>query len=248
MKVLIAIPSKARVETLEKNAYQWIKHISGIDWKIFVEPQDFVEYSHVFGFENVKDIQADNRGLGYAKDFITSYAKSAGYDLIFKIDDDIRGFTDFRKKLKPEGTGRYLSALIPQLAKCFNIQPELGAIAFPYAFEMYDRKLWEATKRIQTAYLIRTDLMYSNRAVSVFEDFVAGLHVLTQGKKILKYCLTGIDMGVKVGGGSGGHQMFDRHAQALKEVEELRKVYPPLCFRAVDKPWKIEPDLRSVEL
>ena len=55
-------------------------------------------------------------------------------------------------------------------------------------------------------------------------------------------------MGVKVVGGTGGHQSFDRKEQALSEVEELRKIYPPLAFRAVDKSWGIEPDLSSVKI
>ncbi len=248
MKVLIAIPSKARIETLEENAYSWVKYLVGVDWKIFVEPQEEDEYRHVFGYENVVAIGADNLGLGYSKMCIKAYAINNHYDLVFKLDDDIRGFTDFRKKMKPEGTAHYMSLLLKQLAVCFEKNEELGAIAFPYSFEMYEKKVWEPTKRLQTAFMMRTELMHAEKHISVFEDFAAGLWILTRGKKIMKYCLTGIDMGVKVGGGSGGHQVFDRHAQALKEVVQLRNIYPPLTFRPVDKPWKIEPDLRSVNL
>ena len=58
----------------------------------------------------------------------------------------------------------------------------------------------------------------------------------------------GQDNGVAVGEGTGGLQDFDRSQLAEIEAEQLRKMYPPLTFRKVDKPWKIEPDVKSIKL
>lgn len=246
MKILLAIPSKARAETLKKYTYQWLSLLSeSVDWKIFVEPQDLGEYS---GIQNLVPLPENNQGLGYAKSFIKSYAERHGYDFIFKLDDDIRGFTDFRKKRTPIETRWFIEKNLPLWLKCFENYKDLGAIAFPYSFEMYERKLWEPTKRVQTAYIVRTSMLYDNPNCSVFEDFATGLHIFVRGGRIMRYCMAGIDCGVKVGGGSGGHQSFDRRAKAELEVPILRSIYPPLDFRAVDKPWGIEPDIGSVKL
>ena len=36
--------------------------------------------------------------------------------------------------------------------------------------------------------------------------------------------------------------------EIIQKYELLRKIYPPLVFRKVNKPWEIEPDLRSVKI
>ena len=46
----------------------------------------------------------------------------------------------------------------------------------------------------------------------------------------------------------GGMFDFDRSKLVTQEAELLRKIYPPLIFRKVDKPWKIEPDMKSIKL
>lgn len=246
MKILIAVPSKNRMETLEKFTYQWLKLLS-FDWKIFVEPQDFEKYANVA--TNLISIEKDNQGFSYVKSFIKNYAEKNGYDLVFKVDDDIKCFTDFRKNTTPEKTAELLTEFINEKVMKGFENPLLGAISFPYSFEMFEKKEWTKSKRIQTCYICRTEYVQQPiLGISVFEDFAVGIKILTDGKIILKYGLLGQNMGVKVGGGTGGHQDFDRNEQALKEVDLLRKIYPPLKFKKVSKAWSVEPDLRSVKL
>ena len=249
MKTLIAVPSKDRVETLKKYTFSWLCLITEIDYKIFVEPQDFEKYKETgIPEEKLFNIGQDNQGLAYSKSQIVNYSKENGYDLVFKVDDDIRCFTDFRKSTTPEKTAELLTNFIKYVEPKFE-ESNLGGITFPYSFEMFEQIAWEKTKRMQTCYLIRTDLLVpSVQGISVFEDFAVGLNALTKGFLLLRYGLLGQNMGVKVGGGTGGHQSFDRSEKAKQEVELLRKIYPPLDFRRVNKPWKIEPDLRSVKL
>lgn len=247
MKLLFAIPSKNRVEILKDNALAWVPAV-GTDWKVFVEPQDYEKYAPLVTEPNLVPLPKNNQGLGYAKQTIKAYAERHGYTHIFKLDDDIRGFTNYRKKLDPVDTAQWVAEFLLDIEKAFEEYPQVKAVAFPYSFEMYEKKQWEVTKRVQTAYVVATESLYVNPAVSVFEDFAVGLHILVNGGLVVKYGLAGINMGVKVGGGTGGHQSYDRYAQAVSELDELRKLYPPLNFRKVPKPWKIEPDLSSVDL
>lgn len=246
MKILIAIPSKNRIEVLKKNALSWVPHV-GMDWRVFVEPQDLEKYSEV-PMSNVEVLPHNDQGLGYAKAKIREFALKNGYTHIFKIDDDVKGFTNYRASLSAEGMINWFHEFMQDVSEAFERYPRIKAVSFNYSFEMYERKQWEVTKRVQTAFIVEAESMYVNPNISVFEDFATGLAIIAKGGMVMRYGYAGIQMGVKVGGGEGGHQSFDRAAQALREVEELRKLYPPLAFRKVDKAWKIEPDLSSVTL
>ena len=164
------------------------------------------------------------------------------------MDDDIKGWTNYRKALKGEKAASYFTETLDKLIAAFREFPVLRAITFPYKFEMFEEIPWRVTKRIQTAYIVRTSDMHADPRISVFEDFAAGLSIVARGGVIQRYGLMGIDCGVKVGGGTGGHQSFDRSAKAKDEVALLKEIYPPLQFRKVEKFWEIEPDLRSVKL
>lgn len=244
MKILIAIPSKDRVDIFKRNAWQWLIY-TGLEYKVFIEPQDQEKYK---GLVDIVIMDKNNQGLGYAKQCIKQYAQQNGYDFIFKVDDDVRGFTNYRKKLPPQEAGQWLAQVIEDIKQAFEQYPEIKAVGFPYSFEMYEKKHWEVTKRLQTAYIVRTQDFHVNPGISVFEDFAAALSIIAGGGIVMRYGLAGIDMGVKVGGGTGGHQSFDRFEQAKKELDLLRKIYPPLNFRKVDKPWKIEPDIGSISI
>ncbi len=248
MKLLVAIPSKKRLDVLMANALAWIPQCD-LDWRVFVEPQDFEVYKESVAEERLVNIGANDQGLGFSKGVIKKYAQENGYTHIFKIDDDVKGFTRFRTVMRPVTKQReWIQEVLAKIEKSLIEYPQVKCVAFPYSFEMYDRKGWEVTKRVQTAYIIETEWLYENPKVSVFEDFATGLSVLVQGGLIAKFCLAGIQMGVKVGGGTGGHQSYDRAEKAVMEGYELRNLYPPLNFRKVDKAWKIEPDMSSVNL
>lgn len=251
MKTLVAIPSKNRIDILKANALKWLEHIEA-DWKVFVEPQDYRNYvpflaSHSEAPTHIVALMENNRGLGYSKQSIKDYAKAHGYDLIFKVDDDISGWTDFRKVLKGKEGAAQFNKNLKEIVEAFEKHPQLAVVSFPYSFQMFEEFQFKKTKRVQTAYITRVEDFHADPAISVFEDFSVGLNAIVQGKLVLYYG-SGISMGVKVGGGEGGHQSFDRQERAMKEIEELRKIYPPLGFRKVDKIWGYEPDLKSVKI
>ena len=245
MKTLLAIPSKNRADTLRKNALSWIDAV-GYDWRIFLEPQDVEEYN--LPMENVCVLSENNKGYGFAKTEIKKFALENNYDSIFKLDDDIKSWTDFRKMLAPKDAGIHLRSVIEKIEFLLQENPRLAGVSFPYSFQMFDRYDFKKTKRVQTAYLFRTNDFYADERVSNFDDFAMSIRAIVNNKMILMCGLTGIGLGVKVGGGTGGQQDFDRMEQSRGEAEVLRELFPLLNFRSVEKRWGIEPDLRSIKM
>lgn len=244
-KVLIAVPSKARVETFQKYTWQWVKEFP--DFRLFVEPQDYEAYAFIPGMDASKivSLSANNRGLAFAKESIYNYAKENEFDFIFKVDDDIKGWTDFRNRTDAQGTKTVFERMLHDCLKKFEEHREVKAIGFPYSFQMYHRQSFSLTSRLQTAYITRLNNFGWHEELNVFEDFWTGLKIRINGGVVLRYELAGMDLGVKVGGGKGGHQVFNRKEQAEREIGVLRRLYPALKVRRVEKKaWEVEPVMR----
>lgn len=251
MKILIAIPSKKRAEVLRKNALAWVR-LTGIDFAVFVELEDLKDYREMFQKEQVPlkivCLNESSKGLGYSKVSIKKYADANGYDVIVKIDDDVSGWTDFRTKLTPQQSAEKFKFILSESIDLFNKNPDVVCVSFPYSFQMFEQKDFKKDKRVQTAYIARTEYFHADPRISAFEDFAVGLNAIVKQKLVMKYGMSGICMGVQVGKGEGGHQSYNRERQAYSEIDVLREIYPPLKFRKVDKIWHYEPDLRSVKV
>ncbi len=247
MKILVAIPSKNRVDILKENTLSWVKYID-VDWMVFVEPQDLMNYRLTVGTKNCIPLDENNKGLGYSKTIIKNYAEKYDYDLVFKLDDDVKGWTEFRKILKGKEAAERFNKNLEDIVEIFEQQPQVAVVSFPYSFQMFEQFLFKKNKRVQTCYITRIEDFHTDPRISVFEDFSVGLKAIVSQKLVLWYGMSGIAMGVKVGGGTGGHQDFDRKERALKEIEVLREIYPPLAFREVNKIWCYEPDLKSLKI
>lgn len=250
MKILFAVPSKNRVEIFEKYALPWLKCLEG-SVTVFVEPQDYEKYDKFFeGNIEVVDIKENDKGLWFVKEFIQKFAAANGYDLVFKIDDDTKGFTDYRISAKtPEETAKNVKKFLALFEEQVWHHKEIKAIAFPYSFHMFDDFDFKPVKKVQSTYLVRTEfLTVEGKNFSVFEDFAVGLNIVVNNGFVMKYGRSGQMVGVPVGGGTGGHQDFDRRKLAEVEAGLLREIYPPLLFCKVNKSWGIEPDMRSIKM
>lgn len=226
MRTLVAIPSKNRPYNIEKYVLPFMKRL-GLDFAIFVEPQDYQNYKN---FPNVVQMSENDKGLGYALMFAKNYAKKNGYDVIFKIDDDVHSVGEIENDLD-------------KIAKAMSI-PQVAAISFPYDFEFYaktSKMFTRENKRIQTAYFIKTDKYRPRADVSTFEDFFQFMQIILNGEKTL-FCSKHLIKCAPVGGGKGGLQMFDRSELALKEIQIFKSIDPTIdvIFKK-DKPWKYEP-------
>jgi hypothetical protein len=225
MKCLVFIPSKGRPENVKKFVLPFMGRLK-LDYKIFVEPQDAAKYP----FANVEVIDANDKGLGYATSYAKAYAKRHFYDLVFKIDDDVKGIGAIEND-------------IHKVIDAFKID-KLGAVVFPYSFEFYSKstKLFtRANKRVQTCYIMRERLFRPSPEVSTFEDFYQYLLLRNDGYETL-LCSRHLIECAPVGSGSGGLQVFDRQAMAKKEIAIFKAIDPTIdIITKPNKPWKYEP-------
>lgn len=253
MKLLVAVLSKGRYKTIFKHTLRWLPRV-GYDVRIFVEPQEIQAYrdqAKIGNMENYTDlrddqfidIQQNDQGLSYVKGFIKDYATEHGYELVFKMDDDIHRFSTHGKNKSDDEMLKDFIFMVGECRKTFGMYPDVAAIGFGYRNELYELKKWSAINaRLQTAYLIRTEWLQSG--FNTFEDFAQYIYIRAGNKVTLRYGLVGLDC-ADVGVNKGGLQAFDRKAQAQEEAERLKLIYPALQFKNVDKAWGIEPALNG---
>lgn len=252
MKLLVAIPSKGRSDTIFKRTLRWVVR-TGFDVKVFVEPQDielyregardgnYQNYTDITD-EHFIDIGENDKGLSYAKKFIKDYAIANGYDLVFRMDDDIMRFTG-RGRNKPDDL--MIIQFAEMVGKCriaFGKYPDVAAIGFPYRNELFEPKEWSLINgRLQTCYIIKPE--YITEGFGSFDDFADYVNIRLQNKITLRYGLLGIDA-ADVGKTRGGLQMFDREELANADIIKLRELYPAIQFKPVKgKSWGFEPVL-----
>lgn len=95
-KYTIYIPSKGR-STLNKTATL----LDNLNYKIVVEPQDYNSYLEVYPENNLIRLDANDRGLAYVRNFISTYSRQIGEPHHWQIDDDIDSF-----KVRRKGTNK----------------------------------------------------------------------------------------------------------------------------------------------
>ena len=226
MRVLAIVPSKGRADVFAKYGKKFVDSL-GVDSVVVLEKEDYDNYDH----PNKLMLEKSNAGLGYSLSCGKQYAKENGYDLIFKVDDDVTGVGNIVEDLE---------TIITYFEKYEN----LGAICFPYDFEFYnksDKLFTHINKRVQTCYLIRTDSFRPMEGINTFEDFSQFFHIVNNNEFTL-FCARHAIKCKPVGGGTGGCQAFDRKAQAEKEIEYFTSIDPTIgVIIKENKSWYYEP-------
>ena len=220
MKFLVAIPSKGRPNNIRDITIPFVKRL-GLDYKIFVEPQE----ADIYNFNNVIVHDENNIGLGGALVSIKKYAEKNNYDVILKVDDDVKAIGEIEKDLD-------------KIQKAMSF-PQISAICFPYSFEFYaksNKMFTRENKRLQTAYFIKTKKFRPSKEVSTFEDFYQFLQIINNNEKTL-YCSKHLINCKEVGKGLGGLQLFDRSEMAKKEIEIFRKIDPTITSSLQSISW-----------
>lgn len=250
MKILLAVPTKGRVDTIGKDTLSWLPKVAevvGKDWILAVEPQEAKLYEKFYPQwkENLLVLKENNKGLTYSLINIKEYALERGYELVFKIDDDLRGW--YGKERKSGNTMRAFSHGLTACELALFCDKELGGISFPYSNQMFEvTKDWNERGRFQTCYLVRPERWYLNPKMKDNDDFSAFIWLRFNNFKVFRYNFLG--MVVKpVAKNPGGLQMFNRKETMIESNALLRQDFPLLKFRKVEgKPWDEEPDMRSV--
>lgn len=253
MKLLIAVPSKGRADSIIKRTMRWLPRV-GFDVRVFVEPQEFDKYKERLEHGNYDnrvyfdtekhliDIGENDKGLSFVKGYIKQYALENGYDLVFKMDDDVLRFNARGKNKPDDEMVMDFAGMVGICRKTMGEYPDVGAIGFGYRNELFNPKRWVSmNSRLQTCYIIRTELLQNG--FNTTEDFAQYLYIRSLNKVTLRYGMLGIDC-ADVGKNKGGLQMFDRSKQFDEEVDKLKEIYPALQFKKVEgKDWQYEPVL-----
>jgi hypothetical protein len=242
VRVVSVVPSKGRPDALSAKTLSWLC-LSKHDFFVFVEPQDYEAYSKVVAQEQLVRLEKNDQGLGYAKASIESWLKDKNYDVVIKMDDDVRGWQKRSTKSTPEISAKLFDTAVADAIEAFGKYKDLAAVVFPYRWELWSVKKWTGVNaRCQTVYIVRKEFFRGDPRISTFEDFHTYMQIRAANKMTLRYGLIGIDN--DVGKAAGGLQSFDRDALAKREIELLREVYPALEVKKVEgKAWSVEPKL-----
>jgi hypothetical protein len=91
------IPTKGRFKT---KTYQLFE-AAGIEVKHFIEPSEF----DLYNVPNKINIEKDNQGITYVRNFMLNYARKNNYDWIIFCDDDVDSFGIFNGKTVKKNAG-----------------------------------------------------------------------------------------------------------------------------------------------
>lgn len=247
MKIIVLVPSKARCALFEKMTGSWLIP-SGVDYRVLVEPQDVESYKNI---KKLIVLPENNRGLNYSLAQGKKWASAHGYDVVFKLDDDIAGWADSYDKLDPRDNSDRFKLIMKDIPRPLE-NPNCGGISFGYKQEFWHDKRWFAiNQRFQTAYVVKTQAWQPKFYTpgepneDMWEDFGNFLRVIDRGYKIIRYGR--YLMNTRVGTGKGGLEQFYKNRtpeQYKATIELFRKQFPWLKFR-VKENGLVEPDMNN---
>lgn len=247
MKTLIAIPSKGRAEAALTS--EWSKLLDSsytVVW--FVEPQDYESYRNAMPEAVLSVLEANDRGLWFAKLGILKYARENGYEIVFKVDDDVRGLAGKDRKVKRgKEAARIFEEAHDDCIWAFHKYPLVKAIGFPYSHQMFTVKKWAGINaRLQSCYAVRVEDWDIDPEVEVFEDFWTSIRIIAQNGNTLRYGFMGMDCDVgKMAGGIQGIPDFSRDEKAKKAIAYMQRFYPIDARPVEGKKWSVEPSMRG---
>ncbi len=238
MKILVIVASKNRTMRLKLLTLSWLRG-AGIDYRILVEPQDKEAYTEIDN--NLLVLPEDNQGLEYALLQGKKYAEENGYDVVFKIDDDIKGWTTMMKDnqtLMKNNTQRFLQ-IIQDIEKPLS-QEGCGGVSFGYRQEFWhDKVFFGINQRFQTCYIVKTALFNpipNSVSKGMWEDMINFLRVIDKGYKVIRYGRYQMDTAVESGmeGGLTDYYKNRGPEQYNLVIEEVKKEFPWMPFKAKD--------------
>ena len=121
----IFIPSKDRV-TISK-LIKWFNSVSVPNIYVVVEPQDYESYKNAFESITILQLNKNNEGISFARNFIVNYASENDMDWIWILDDDIdlvMNKIDSDNNITKLNTYSLLHSILDKpFESCFKIEP-----------------------------------------------------------------------------------------------------------------------------
>lgn len=213
----IFIASKGRAK--ESRLIEQINEYN-LDYKFFVEPQEYLDYLEIIPEKNLIDIKDTDRGIAFVRQFMLCYAIKNKIDRYWLLDDDITNFF-YREKTKMIKSS---ILVLGEVEKQF-IDDDYGI----YALE-YQQFAWSAKKdRVENSYMDtcvnvnakkaqEKNINYRPLAFKSDRDF--GMQYIYHGYKIARSTLYAFSC-PKNGSNKGG--LFDEYnyKDGIKEKEAV---------------------------
>ena len=137
----IFIASKGRAK--ESNLIEQINEYN-LDYKFFVEPQEYSEYEKIIPKKRLIDIKNKDKGIAFVRQIMLEYANENKIDRYWLLDDDITNFYYREKKKMIKSSILVLGEVEKQF-----INNDYGIFALEY-----QQFAWSAKKdRVENSYM-----------------------------------------------------------------------------------------------
>lgn len=205
MNFSVLIPTKGRPHSKLINAC----HNQII---LFVEPQELSLYP----FRNVVDIQQNDKGTPYVRNFMLRFAQQHKIDFICMCDDDITQFFAKDEKLKAvkQEPMQVIMGAYKQLKRM-----ELDYLGLSYSQFSFDKGgLMPGIPKVCSILRITKDMPMYDEQLEGKADIDYGLQMIQAGKKVkltLDYSFSCPAIGSNKGGLKGYYDNEDRYNRSL---------------------------------
>jgi hypothetical protein len=222
MKVLIAIPSHQRPYDIEKRTGFWLKALKKTDWKVFVESDQIKYYEQIIPKSNLISTPVGSGLIGQLIE-IGNYASKNNYDLVMKMDDDMR-LT--KTGLKKENTADFIEEMIEYMISQFDSNTGAITAAKPMGYLHGDKKSIKLrNKPIFGNYLIRTGFFSCLKPeYLLFDDLVFSAQIKLNGM-VIKTNFAAMEDSL-THKNKGGLQTIDRDLYSRKGFQAIIKDFP----------------------
>lgn len=241
--LLIGIPSLSRPQAILKKTLSIVKD-AGIDFRIFVEPQEYFLYRYYCGKDNVVKLQEAHKGIGYSRQSMLEYVKKHGYKYLLELDDDIDDFVRIDCEDKKEAFLRTVTDLYQAMEK----YEMLGGIRCSvYRFWLYTKKelyKWSHYNQLLlNPMFLRVSAFKDTDSIADiphFEDTILSLFIMRNGYYTLNYGLTGVKFGFNQG--SGGCNSGNRKELCQDAIKVIKKEFPETLVKP-NSTWDVDVDV-----
>jgi hypothetical protein len=128
---------------------------------VFVEPQDYDDYTKVTEEHNIECLSANNQGMAFALNSIKNHCGLRGIDYIWKMDDDIRHLYDSTIVKSKWLQGGMIDDFIATTFSTLKDIYRFAGISIPNKFFHKDfRQITHVNKAFETTYIVKTSEWY----------------------------------------------------------------------------------------
>lgn len=155
----IFIPSKGR---FNKNFTAMSFEQMGVDYTVFVEPQEYEEYARAIGKHRLHILQHQDQGLTVTRNYIWDYAKSHGFKRFWTFDDNIYHLYRLNRNKKMRVLDPTILAVMENFVERYTNVPIAGMNYHGFAQQSTKMQPFQLNTRVYSNMLIETDLRDSN--------------------------------------------------------------------------------------